>query len=160
MPIAKVLTLTALPLLLLAAAAPAQTGDFNHPHDPYVAAIGLAAGLTSGTGLAVRWPGLPQTMVGVAGGAWGDRDDLAWNIGFEAHYVLRQSGNLRVYAGPSLAFYSDDDDEQTDTNVSVGIGVEYLMYERVAWKADVGFSYLGEDGDVYPLPQLGVFFYF
>ena len=71
--------------LLLCVTAPAIAqpgGNFNQENDPYVAALGLAGGYTSGVGLALRWPLLPQVMGGISGGAWGSSDDLAWNIGF------------------------------------------------------------------------------
>jgi hypothetical protein len=150
------------PLALWPAAVRAEEapGNWNQSYDPYVAAVGLAAGLTSGSGLAVRWPALPQTMMSVAGGIWGSGDDLAWNVGVEAHLVLRQSGRLRFLAGPALAIYSDDEDDEANVNTSVGIGLEYLIRPRFSLKFDVGFTYLSDGQKVYPLPQAALFFYF
>lgn len=139
---------------------PSARGNWNQSHDPYVAAIGLAGGMSSGTGLSVRWPALPQTMVSLTGGVWGESDDLAWNVGVEAHLVLRQVGRMRILAGPALALYSDDSDDEANTNASIGIGLEYLFRPRISAKLDVGFTYLSDSGNVYPLPQAGVFFYF
>lgn len=148
-------------LLLGAGSARSQDpGNWNQEYDPHVAALGVAAGYTSGTGLALRWPALPQTMLGVAGGAWGESDDLDWNLGLELHYVLRQVGRTRLFAGPALAFFSDDEDGETDLNLSAGIGLEMLLRSRVSVKIDLGFTYLGDDEKIYPLPQLGVFYYF
>lgn len=150
--------------LLASQPAPSQAQgaarNWNQSHDPYVAAIGLAAGLTSGSGLAVRWPALPQTMMSVAGGVWGGSDDLAWNVGVEAHFVLRQAGGMRFLAGPAVAMYSDDEDDEANVNTSVGIGLEYLLRPRIALKFDVGFTYLSDGDKVYPLPQAAFFFYF
>ncbi len=145
--------------------AAAQTSPrWNEPEDPYVAAIGLAGGASSGAGLAVRWPGLSQTMLGVAGGVWSQDGDVDWNVGLEVNWILRQANRLRIFVGPSAAFFSDDNgdntEEDVDLNIAVGVGIEYLMRPRFSVKFDVGFTYLGDDGDVFPLPQLGVFFYF
>lgn len=150
---------SALLLLVLATPARAQS-DWSRDHDPYVAAIGLSAGLTSGTGLAVRWPLLPQVMASLAGGIWGTSDDLAWNTGFEAHYILRQAGRLRFFVGPAVALYSDRDEDDVDVNVSGGIGIEWLYADRVSFKVDLGFTYQSDDEETYPLPQAAVFFYF
>jgi opacity protein-like surface antigen len=135
-------------------------GNFNSAADPYFAALGLAGGYTSGVGLALRWPMLPQVMGGIAGGAWGSSDDLAWNLGFEAHYVLRQVRSTRIFFGPGVGLFSDDTDDKKNVNYSLGVGVEYLVRERLAFKADIGFTFLGNDDKVYPLPQVGIFYYF
>lgn len=135
-------------------------GHWNQDYDPHVAALGLAMGYTSGTGLAVRWPAFPQTMMSASGGAWGKSDELDWNFGLEAHYVLRQAGRTRIFLGPALGAYSDHDADDTNVNVSLNVGVELLVRPRVSVKADIGFTYLGDDASVYPLPQVAVYYYF
>jgi len=152
-----------LSILLLAGSGRAQVdaqGHWNQEYDPHVAALGLAAGYTSGTGLALRWPAFPQTMVGVAGGAWGRSDELDWNFGVEAHYVLRQSGRTRVFLGPGMGVYSDHDADDTNVNASFDVGFEHLLQPRLSVKADIGFTYLGDDDAVYPIPQIAVYYYF
>jgi hypothetical protein len=149
--------------LLLSGPARAQIdeqGHWNQDYDPHVAALGLAVGYTSGTGLALRWPAFPQTMMSLAGGAWGQSDELDWNLGAEAHYVLRQSGRTRVFLGPGIGAYSDHDADDTNVNVSLNVGFERLLQPRLSVKADIGFTYLGDDGAVYPLPQIAVYYYF
>lgn len=156
-----VLILACAGVLAIAPRAQAQAlGNWNQDYDPYIGALGLAVGYTSGTGLAARWPALPQTMIGVAGGAWGKSSDLAWNVGVELHYVLRQVGRTRLFLGPAVGFISDDEDDDTNVNASFDLGVEVLLRPRVALKADVGFTYLGDEETVYPLPQLALFYYF
>lgn len=134
--------------------------NWNQSHDPYVAAFGLAAGASSGSGLAVRWPALPQAMFTLAGGVWGASQSLDWNVGLEAHYVLRQVARTRLFVGPSVAVYSDRDEDQHNFNVALGIGIEYLLAHRLALKADVGYTYLSDGEKLYPLPQLALFYYF
>lgn len=142
------------------AGAQQPTGNWNQDYDPHVAAIGLGLGFTSGTGLGLRWPALPQTMMGVMGGVWGSSNDLAWNIGTDLHYILRQAGRIRFYTGPALALYSDDEDDNADVNVSIGVGLEILLRPRMSAKLDIGFTYFGDDDNIYPMPQASVFFYF
>lgn len=149
--------------LLMAVPAAGQVdgrGHWNQEYDPHVAALGLSVGYTSGTGLALRWPAFPQTMMSVSGGAWGQSDDLDWNLGVEAHYVLRQAGRTRVFLGPAVGAYSDHDADDTNVNASFNVGVEVLVQPRVSMKADIGFTYLGDDASVYPLPQLAFYYYF
>lgn len=135
-------------------------GNWNQDYDPMVFAFGLGAGFSSGTGLAVRWPALPQTMATVTGGAWGSSDELKWNLGGELHVVLRQAGRVRFFVGPSVAVYSDHEDGEENWNASLGIGTEFLLRPRTALKLDLGFTYLGDGEEVYPLPQIGLYYYF
>jgi hypothetical protein len=148
-------------LLLAPAAASAQRSpNWNQDHDPYVAAVGLAAGLTSGTGLAMRWPALPQTMATLAGGIWRQNGKSDWNLGLELHLVLRQAVRTRLFVGPALAVYHDGNGGGSNWNVSAGVGFEHLIARRMALKADVGFTRKGDTGDIYPLPQIAAFYYF
>ncbi len=135
-------------------------GSWNQDYDPHVGAVGLSAGMSSGTRPAFRWPAFPQVMMSLAGGAWGSSDDLAWNVGIEAHYILRQVERIRFLTGPAFAFYSDDSDGESNKNFSLGIGIEYLLRPRLSTKIDLGFTYLSDKDSVYPLPQASVFFYF
>jgi hypothetical protein len=146
--------------LVASAAAQEDRGSWNQDYDPHVVAIGLAAGMSSGTGLAIRWPAFPQVMMSLTGGALGISDDLAWNVGIEAHYVLRQVGRLRFLAGPAFAIYSDDTDGESNKNASLGVGIEYLVRPRLSAKIDLGFTYLSDRQAVYPLPQAGLYLYF
>jgi hypothetical protein len=137
-----------------------QDKNWNQSHDPYVAAFGLAAGASSGTGIAIRWPALPQTMATLAGGVWGATESLDWNLGLEAHYVLRQVASTRLFVGPAAAIYSNNDEDEYNVNVSLNIGVEYLLAPRFAIKGDIGFTYLSDNEKIYPLPQVALFYYF
>ena len=40
------------------------------------------------------------------------------------------------------------------------MGVEYLLLRRLALKGDLGFVYRSDNGDILPLPQGGLLFYF
>lgn len=144
---------------VLGAEASAQdaTRDWNQEHDPHVGAIGLNFGASSGTGLAFRWPALPQTMFTATGAAWGKSGEIQWDLGLEAHYILRQAGRTRLFVGPSAAYYALDGD--SIWNFGAGVGIEFLLWTRWALKADLSFTWLGEEEAVYPLPQVGLLFY-
>jgi hypothetical protein len=151
-------------LLLVAAPARAQSYyDWNQVGDPYVAAIGLQAGWSTGTGLSVRWPLLPQTMMSATGGIWRKDKSTDWNLGVELNLVLRQEGRIRLYAGPALAVIHDGKggaDGDQHWNGSLGVGIEYLLMPRLALKVDLGFVYRSSTDDILPLPQGGLYFYF
>ena len=40
--------------------------------------------------------------------AAGKSGEVQWNTGLEAHYILRQAGRSRLFAGPSIAYYQLD----------------------------------------------------
>lgn len=148
---------------LLAEAAPALAQskyDWNQDDDRYVAAIGLQAGWASGSGLSVRWPLLPQIMSTITGAVFRKDGNTQWNVGLELHLVLRQQGRVRLYTGPAAAVIDTNEAEDPRWNVSWAVGLEYLLLERLAIKADVGFVYRSQDDEILPLPQGGLFFYF
>lgn len=134
--------------------------DWNQPGDPYVAAIGLQAGWATGTGLSVRWPAFRQIMMGVTGAVYRKDDQTRWNLGVEFNLVLRQQGRVRLYTGPAFAIVESGDPDDPHWNASYAVGVEYLLWERVALKGDIGFVYRSEKDELLPLPQGGIFFYF
>jgi opacity protein-like surface antigen len=144
-------------LLAGTAAAQDDARDWNQAYDPYVGGLGLGVGASSGSGLAIRWPALPQTMFTVTGAGWGKSGEIEWNLGLEAHYILRQAGRSRLFTGPSVAYYQLDGIK--DWNFGAGVGVEYLAWSRWAFKVDLSFTWLSGEEAVYLLPQAGLIFY-
>ena len=146
-------------VVISATVASAQGGgrDWSQSRDPYVGGVGLNFGASSGGGLAFRWPALPQTMFTVTGAAWGKSDEIQWDLGLEAHYILRQAGATRLFVGPSAAFFQFDD--HSDWNLGAGVGIEYLLWPRWAFKVDLSFTWLSGEDAIYPLPQAGLIYY-
>ena len=134
--------------------------DWNQEHDPYWAAIGLAAGYSSGTGLSFRWPAFPQVMMGLTGAIWKQDGNTDWNLGLDLHLVLRQAHRTRFYVGASAAADRDGGDSETWWNASLGGGMEFIIVPRVVLKADLGFTWRQKNDDILPLPQLGIYYYF
>ena len=55
---------------------------------------------------------------------------------------------------------ANQEDDEADFNASFGVGFEYLWESRVALKVDLGFTYLGDEEEVFPLPQAALLYYF
>jgi len=131
--------------------------DWNQPYDPYVGALGLGVGASSGSGLAIRWPAFPQIMCTATGAAWGKSGEIQWDMGLSAHYILRQAGKSRLFVGPSTAIYQLDGER--DWNLGAGVGIEYLLWPRWSLQLDLSFTWLSGEDAVYLLPQAGLLFY-
>jgi hypothetical protein len=144
--------------------------DWNNTEDPMVYAVGLHAGKIGGTGLAFVIPATWFLQTQVAGGIWNTQDSHRYNVGLEFHYLLRQDPKLRLFLVAGAAYSSHDQrvtrpdatrgwDLDKSTSAGFGVGVERLIGDRWAVKLDLDFTYDGDDGDVRPWPQAGVFFY-
>lgn len=144
--------------------------DWNRTDDAMTHAVGLHAGKIGGTGLAFVVPATWYVQVQVAGGIWNNHDDHRYNLGAEVHWLLRQDPVLRLYLVTGVGYYAHDqrvvhDDGSDDWNLDkslnagFGVGVERLIGDRWALKADLDFTYEGKDDDIQPWPQVGLLFY-
>jgi hypothetical protein len=144
--------------------------DWNRTDDSLTYAVGLHAGKIGGTGLAFIVPANWFVHVQMTGGIWRTEADHRYNLGVELHYLLRQDPKLRLYLVTGVAYYSHDKKREIlgggedwaldkSTNAGFGVGIERLIGDRIAVKADLDFTYEGDSGDIRPWPQLGLFFY-
>ncbi len=144
--------------------------DWNRTDDAMTHAVGLHAGKIGGTGLAFVVPVTWFIHAQVAGGVWNTEGDHRYNLGLEFHYLLRQDPKLRLFLVAGAAYYSHDEqvnrddgtqgwDLEKSANAGFGVGVERLIGDRWALKLDLDFTYEGDDGDIRPWPQAGLFFY-
>ncbi len=144
--------------------------DWNRTDDAMGYAVGLHAGQIGGSGLAFVVPVTWFIHAQVAGGVWNTEGDHRYNVGLEFHYLLRQDPKLRLFIVAGAAYYSHDEQVTLDdgtqdwvldqnTNAGFGVGIERLIGDRVALKLDLDFTYEGDDGDIRPWPQAGLFFY-
>ena len=147
---------------LLPAGAAAQGRDWNRMDDPLCEAIGVHAGLMSGTGLAYKFPVKWWLYGQVAGGIWNTDSDKRHNIGFEAQYILRQDSTYRLFLATGIGHYYHKDHGVTKDNLNTGFGVglEHLRTDRISLQAELNFTYRGDEEDMRIYPQVGVFFYF
>ena len=82
---------------------------------------------------------------------------MALDVGTARRY--RQ--HIRQHDGQPLQHQRITGGPQIDvTAISQGNAVKETKAVFTGLKFDLGFTYLGDDGDVFPLPQLGFFFYF
>jgi hypothetical protein len=155
---------------LLAATPAAAAPDWNRLDDPMVGGIGLHVGKIGGTGLALKYPLKWYLQLQVAGGIWRQGDTRWHNLGFEVHYILRQDDRLRLFLLGGAGYWHDEDrkednagqefwDESSNWNLGFGVGAERLIGERWAVKADVDFTFQGDDDSITLWPQAGVLFY-
>ena len=154
--------------ILIYEASPAwAVKDWNRTDDPMKGGIGAHAGKIGGVGLAYKYPPIWWLNIQIAGAIWHTQDNKRHNIGLMLQYILRQDAKVRLYgAGGAGYFYHkkrEDGDSYTTSevvNAGLGVGVEYLLGERLSLQVEGDFTYEGDDKDIKFLPQLGVFFYF
>ena len=151
-------------------AAPANAApDWNRLDDPMMGGIGLHMGKLGGAGLAIKYPLAWYLQLQAAGGVWRQGDTRWHNLGFELHYILRQDDRLRLFLLGGAGYWHDEDrkdgpggeywDADSHWNLGFGVGAERLMGDRWAVKADVDFTYQGDDDSITIWPQAGIMFY-
>jgi hypothetical protein len=167
-------TLTALALLLSVSSRvdaqttePQQTVGDDFYRNTYFA-IGLNAGLLSGAGLSARasFPGglTGQTTFFVM--TFGQY--LHFNIGGEIQYAFDRGANGRLYSLLGFGYYDSHSDkpEKPGNRIAnpfrtgIGIGYEWFTSEKVVVSLSGAITYFPSTGEVYPLPELGFFYYF
>ncbi len=167
--------LTALILILLACgriawpATAAAERDWNRTDDPMKSAIGLHAGKIGGVGVSLKVPVWWWLYLQPTGLIWHTEDRKRHNIGVQLLYLLRQDAHLRVYGVAGAAYFYDKQRKSQDGheyeevddfwNWGIGVGVEWLLSSRWSLQGDIDFTYNGSNGDIYPFPQAGIYFY-
>ena len=159
-------------ILLAAAGAWAQSGvrDWNNQGDPLQGALGLHYGRVGGHGLAFRVPLQWWLYLQTAGGIWHTEDHKRHNLGVELNYILRQDDRVRLYVGGGLCYFYDKEktvssaqgdtwEKETNWNVGLGIGLEFLQGKRWSWQIEANFAHMGDSGDITITPQAGLYYY-
>ena len=168
--LARLISLWALVLVVIAQPAAAQEPDWNNTGDPLQSAVGLHYGQIGGHGLAFRLPVRWWLYVQIAGGIWHSSDHQQHNAGVNLNYILRQDSRLRIFISGGGAYFYDKEKTGTSGGVDVfeteenwnwggGIGLEYLQGERWAWKVEADFASLGASGNIKVIPQAGISYY-
>ena len=49
--------------------------------------------------------------------------------------------------------------DSKDWNLGAGVGIEFLLWPRWAFKADVSFTWISGEESIYPLPQVALIYY-
>jgi hypothetical protein len=143
--------------------------DFNR-HTYY--AVGLNIGLLSGSGLAARasFPGgLAGQMAFFAVSVPGDKYSTHFNIGGELQYSFSRNRSGRLYSLLGLGFYDTGYQDTTfgdgsaianPFRIGIGIGYEYFTSPNFVISISGAITYFPTTSEFFPLPELGLFYYF
>ena len=125
--------------------------------------LGFFVGASGGVGLSFRHH-LPMALsYQVTGGIIKADGKMLSNIGFEVQYDLTRSEHARFFVGGAFGYYYSGKDGNNGmsapTRGAIGIGGEWPMSGGLHFSGDVMFTFFS-DGNVLPLPQVGVYYYF
>jgi len=146
----------------------AQTSTRNF-FETNVFGVGLSASLCSGMGLSFRqhFAGLPLGYQ-ITGGIWKTSTLYMYDIGAEIQYDLTLSTNrLYAVAGAGYYYYGTTNLLGINTNglasptrFGAGIGYEMPYSQTVGASFNLMITIFEPEGDIIPLPSLGVHVYF
>lgn len=167
-------------LLSASIALPAATADAQIPLDRETdQGIGAMAGLASGAGLAYQEI-LPSSL-GFRGALalWKTGDFSFFDAGVTGLKVLSDDGVRRLYLLAAVSYWRRSDEETIDVledgmvvgerevddvddsgSIGVGVGIELPLGARTAVALEGVFTYWTDNGDLLPLPQIGLFYRF
>ena len=125
--------------------------------------LGFFGGASGGLGLSFRHH-LPSPLsYQVTGGIIKVDGKLRSDIGFEAQYDLARGGGTRFFVVGGIAYYYSGGDNKNDmtapTRAGFGLGGEWVMSGGLHFVAEGMFTFFS-DGNIYPLPQFGFYYYF
>ena len=120
-------------------------------------ALGAAAGVASGVGFSYRQ--VPTEKVGfqVAFIGWKTGDGHFVSIGVQPMYVIDERATNRLYIVGGVGIFSTEED--TDYGIGAGLGIEYFEIKNVGASLEAVLTYLS-NGNIFPLPQLALLYYF
>ena len=127
-------------------------------------AIGLQAGIATGSGLAFRFSSASRFAGEIIMGYVAIRNPV-WSFGGELQYLLSNSSSYRFYAigGMSVNYVRKEGVNSLTAPVRIGIGVgyEWFVSENISLGAELPITiFLESPTEVYPTPQLQMMFYF
>ena len=128
-------------------------------------AVGAQLGFVSGTGIGVRYHSLSRfSLQGVFGGFKVGKTK-ALSLGMELQFDFDAMPYNRFYGiiGGSINSYkSDQPDEQLNdpSRFGAGAGYEYSLSEKIVLMGSLVVTYYAKSGDLFPIPQIGVFYNF
>ena len=125
--------------------------------------LGVAAGPATGVGLSFRHH-LPSVFsYQITGGIIKVDDKLSYAVGFAANADLVRGARSRFYVGGGVGYYhsgrSDRNELEGPARIAAGIGGELHVGNGFHALGEIMFVYFS-DGNVLPLPQVGLFYYF
>lgn len=126
--------------------------------------VGLQAGLLSGIGLGVRYHPVGRFAAQLVGGGIKLKDNFNASFGLEGQFDLDVMDQSRLYAMLGFGYYTNGADDSTKLvdplRIGAGIGYEWAISTKMVFYGSLNFTYFLDSGDFWPLPQLGIFYYF
>ena len=139
---------------------PMQTGDHIRQN---VFGIGVAAGPVSGIGLSFRHHLPARFSYQITGGIIKVDDKVNYAVGGEAQFDFTRAEANRFFLVLAAGYYysgkSGDNELEGPGRMGLGVGAEVSLGGPVHVNGEVLFSYFS-DGNVLPLPQVGLYYYF
>lgn len=124
--------------------------------------LGFFGGASGGFGLSFRHH-LPSPLsYQITGGIIKVDDKLRSDIGVEVHYDLARGSGTRFFVAGGFAYYYSGDGKnemKAPTRGGLGLGGEWVMSGGLHFLAEGMFTFFS-DGNIFPLPQIGFFYYF
>ncbi|MEP7235614.1 MAG: hypothetical protein ABI778_09985 [Ignavibacteriota bacterium] len=157
-------------ILLLASQADAQinVSDSSIPKPKHFAenvfGVGLHASLVSGMGISFRHR-IASTAVAyqINGGILKLSGKLYYDLGGEFQFDLSGGESDRVYVALGLGYYYKGDatnDLNTPFRIGAGIGYEFPLASQIGCSVAVVVMGFLPGGNILPLPQIGMHYFF
>ncbi len=124
--------------------------------------VGLSVGVASGFGLSFRHHFPSNFSYQLVGGIIKADEKVSYNIGGALHYDFVRGQSTRFFGGGAMGyFYQGDNNNELKTpfRLGLGIGGEFRIAEALHFSAELLFTYFS-NGDIIPLPQAGIHYYF
>lgn len=125
--------------------------------------VGLNASLCSGIGISFRQHFAYNPLAyQITGGVWKTHDVGMYDLGAEIQYDLALSTNrLYALAGGGYYYYGHTAQElASPVRVGLGVGYELTFGKSIGLSLDLMVTVFEPEGDILPLPSLGLLVYF
>jgi hypothetical protein len=125
--------------------------------------IGVSAGPVSGIGLSFRHHLPARFSYQVTGGIIKVDEKLSYALGAEAQFDFTRKESDRFYLVLAAGYYytgkPDENELEGPARAGLGVGAELSLGGPLHVNGELLFSYFS-DGNVLPLPQVGLHYYF
>jgi hypothetical protein len=124
--------------------------------------VGISMGSASGFGLSFRHhlPGSFSYQI-VGGVIKADKSTLG-NIGGEMQIDFVRTPRTRFFGAAALGYFykgENGNDLSSPFRAGAGVGLEYQQFRSIAIGGEILFTFFN-DGDILPLPQVSIHYYF
>ena len=156
------LMLSANPVAPLPAPPPPALADKLEKQDFF--GLGFQVGLTTGTGVSLRYSMMNRFALEVNGG-YVSVNGPVWSLGAELQFLLNSTSDSRLYAlaGLSTNYVSSSDTNKLDapTRIGIGVGYEFFVGDRISLAAELPITvFIESEPVVLPIPQVQFMYYF